>query len=48
MLEVVGHRVIALHRTRFADLTDAGLAAGEARQLTQAEVDRLRRLSSQL
>ena len=43
MLEAVGHRVIALHRSRFDGLTDAGLPLGQARTLSQAEVQRLRR-----
>lgn len=41
MLEAVGYRVVALHRTRFAALSDAGLKLGQARRLTQAEVERL-------
>jgi 23S rRNA pseudouridine2605 synthase len=43
MLEAVGHRVITLHRTRFAGLTDAGLAPGQARSLSSFEVEQLRR-----
>jgi 23S rRNA pseudouridine2605 synthase len=43
MLETVGHRVIALHRTRFDGLTDAGLLPGQARRLSAAEVEKLRR-----
>ena len=43
MLEVVGHRVVSLHRRRFAGLTDAGLDPGEARQLSPAELEELRR-----
>jgi 23S rRNA pseudouridine2605 synthase len=43
MLEAVGHRVVALHRTRFDGLTDAGLVPGQARQLSPAEVATLRR-----
>lgn len=46
MLETVGHRVVALHRSRFDGLTDAGLALGQARRLSPAEVERLRRASS--
>lgn len=42
MLEAVGHRVVSLHRSRFDGLTDAGLAPGEARRLTQREIDGLR------
>lgn len=43
MMEAVGHRVVALHRTRFDGLTDAGLALGQARPLSPGEVERLRR-----
>jgi 23S rRNA pseudouridine2605 synthase len=46
MLEAVGHRVVALHRTRFDGLTDAGLLPGQARRLSLAEVEKLRRLAS--
>ncbi len=42
MLEVVGHRVISLHRARFGTLTDAGLALGQARPLSPAEIAQLR------
>lgn len=42
MMEAVDHRVITLHRSRFAGLTDAGLAPGEARRLSEAEVEALR------
>lgn len=45
MLETVGHRVVALHRTRFATLTDRGLTLGEARRLSAQEVAVLRRLA---
>ena len=41
MLEIVGYRVLALHRTKFAGLSDRGLAPGQARPLTQAEIDGL-------
>ncbi len=41
MMEAVGHRVVALHRTRFDALTDAGLLPGQARRLSAAELDRL-------
>jgi 23S rRNA pseudouridine2605 synthase len=41
MLEAVGHTVVDLHRRRFADLTDAGLAVGQARPLSSAEVETL-------
>jgi len=43
MLEAVGHRVVALHRTRFDGLTDAGLAPGRSRRLSPDEVESLRR-----
>jgi 23S rRNA pseudouridine2605 synthase len=43
MLETVGHRVVALHRTRFDGLTDAGLLPGQARRLSPGEVEKLRR-----
>jgi 23S rRNA pseudouridine2605 synthase len=42
MMEHVGHVVIALHRRRFDGLTDAGLALGQARPLSEAEVERLK------
>ncbi len=45
MLETVGHRVIALHRSRFDGLCDAGLALGQVRPLSPAEVQGLRRSS---
>jgi 23S rRNA pseudouridine2605 synthase len=45
MLESVGHRVVALHRARFASLTDAGLARGQARRLSSQEIATLRRLA---
>jgi 23S rRNA pseudouridine2605 synthase len=41
MLETVGHRVVALHRTRFDGLTDAGLLPGQARRLSAAELAKL-------
>jgi 23S rRNA pseudouridine2605 synthase len=43
MLESVGHRVVALHRTRFAGLTDQGLPPGQARRLSPGEVAALRK-----
>lgn len=43
MMEAVGHKVVSLHRRRFATLTDTGLSPGEARPLSTAEVDELRR-----
>jgi len=42
MCEAVGHRVTALQRTAFGPLALAGLAAGESRRLSEAEVQRLR------
>jgi 23S rRNA pseudouridine2605 synthase len=42
MLAAVGHPVRALHRSRYADLTLKGLGPGESRELTGAEVERLR------
>jgi 23S rRNA pseudouridine2605 synthase len=45
MLQAVGHRVRALHRSRFGTLTDAGLEVGQARRLTTHEVAGLRRLA---
>jgi pseudouridine synthase len=43
MMESVGHVVVALHRRRFDGLTDAGLPVGQARPLSAAEVQQLRR-----
>jgi 23S rRNA pseudouridine2605 synthase len=43
MLESVGHRVVALHRSSFGNLTDAGLTPGQVRPLSAAEVEELRR-----
>jgi 23S rRNA pseudouridine2605 synthase len=45
MLESVGHRVVALHRARFAVLTDSGLTLGQARRLSVQEVSALRKLA---
>ena len=42
MLEAVGHPVTGLHRSRYASLTLKGLGPGESRELTGAEVERLR------
>jgi 23S rRNA pseudouridine2605 synthase len=44
MLEAVGYPVRRLHRSRYAGLDLQGLAAGEWRELTRAEVERLRQL----
>ena len=43
MMESVGHPVLSLHRHRFDGLTDAGLSVGQARRLSNAEVEGLRR-----
>jgi 23S rRNA pseudouridine2605 synthase len=43
MLAAVGHPVRSLNRTRYGPLTVKGLAAGEWRELTPAEVESLRR-----
>jgi pseudouridine synthase len=45
MCEAVGHPVRRLHRSRYAGLDLAGLAPGEWRELTEAEVAALRRLT---
>jgi 23S rRNA pseudouridine2605 synthase len=42
MLEAVGHPVTRLHRSRYAGLTLKGLGPGESRELTGAQVERLR------
>ena len=42
MVEAVGHRVRRLHRSVYAGLRADGLAPGEWRELTAAELDRLR------
>jgi len=42
MLEAVGHPVRRLHRPAYAGLTLEGVAPGEWRELTRAEVQRLR------
>jgi 23S rRNA pseudouridine2605 synthase len=43
MCEAVGHRVVALERVGFGPLRLAGLAPGESRRLSSAEVERLRK-----
>jgi pseudouridine synthase len=43
MLAAVGHPVTRLHRSRYAGLTVTGLGPGESRELTGAEVERLKR-----
>lgn len=45
MLAAVGHRVTALHRSRYAGLTVRGLAEGEWRELDRDEVESLRSLT---
>ncbi len=42
MMEAVGHRVLTLHRTRFAGLADTALPVGHARPLSPQEVNLLR------
>jgi 23S rRNA pseudouridine2605 synthase len=42
MLEVLGHPVRHLHRSRYAGLTLGGLKPGESRELTDEEVERLK------
>jgi 23S rRNA pseudouridine2605 synthase len=44
MLEAVGHPVRRLHRSRYAGLDLQGLAPGQWRELTRAELERLRKL----
>ena len=44
MCEAVGHPVRRLHRSRYAGLTLRGLELGAWRDLSQQEVDQLRRL----
>ena len=46
MLEAVGHPVRRLHRSRYGGLTLDGLAPGEWRELTDTEVERLRRAAT--
>ena len=43
MLEAVGHRVKALHRSRYGSLTLGGLEPGQWRELEPSEVEQLRR-----
>ena len=42
MLEAVGHPVDSLRRIRFGPLSDRGLRPGEWRELTDAEVEKLK------
>jgi len=46
MLEAVGHRVISLHRMRYAMLDDAGLEPGEYRPLSAPEIKALKKLAA--
>jgi len=46
MLAAVGHEVKRLERARYAMLTVKGLAPAEWRELTPAEVDQLRRITT--
>jgi 23S rRNA pseudouridine2605 synthase len=46
MVEAVGHRVVALERVAFGPLRLEGLASGEHRQLSAAEVERLRKAAA--
>jgi 23S rRNA pseudouridine2605 synthase len=48
MCEAVGHPVLALERVRFGPLRLAGLAPGAHRQLSAAEVERLRAAASRV
>ena len=43
MCEAVGHEVVELERVAFGPLGLRGLAPGESRRLTKAEIERLRR-----
>jgi 23S rRNA pseudouridine2605 synthase len=43
MVEAVGNRVVALQRVRFGPLSLGGLGEGQARRLSEDEVDQLRR-----
>ena len=46
MCAAVGHPVRHLHRSRYAGLTLDGLAPGEWRDITSAEVRRLRQVAN--
>jgi 23S rRNA pseudouridine2605 synthase len=46
MCEAVGHPVVSLHRSRYATLTLDGLEPGDWRELTDEEVQALRKLSA--
>ena len=45
MCEAVGHRVVALRRTRFGPLALGDLQPGASRRLSAAEMERLRKAS---
>jgi 16S rRNA U516 pseudouridylate synthase RsuA-like enzyme len=47
MFERIGQAVVKLKRVRIAFLTDRDLAPGRFRQLTAAEVERLRKWKGQ-
>ena len=46
MFDSIGHSVVKLRRVRIGHITDAGLAGGQHRELTSAEVKRLFQASS--
>jgi 23S rRNA pseudouridine2605 synthase len=46
MCEAVSHPVRSLHRSRYGSLTLDGLAPGEWRELSEDEVEALKRLSA--
>jgi 16S rRNA U516 pseudouridylate synthase RsuA-like enzyme len=46
MCEAVGHPVVSLRRSRYATLTLDGLEPGEWRELSDEEVQALRKLSA--
>jgi 23S rRNA pseudouridine2605 synthase len=46
MLEALGHRVKALHRSRYAHLTLEGLEPGAWRELEPSDVERLRAVTT--
>ena len=46
MIEAIGHQVTELERTGFGPLRLQGLAPGEARQLREDEIERLRRIAA--
>ncbi len=47
MLEAIGHRAVALHRPSYGPVSLGGLAPGQVRPLTRAEVAALRRAAGQ-